>query len=109
MLKDRGTMKWTSLMLPEHVMMLKELWEEDNISPPPTLDAQEKERLDHILQEALHFKTTLRVTLYDQGHMIQKTGVITSLDTTSKKLVLSATTGRQHSIAVKDVLDAAFL
>jgi len=36
--KDRGNIKWTSLMLPEHVQMVKEIWKEEEKVQKPVLD-----------------------------------------------------------------------
>ncbi|MGD7045763.1 YolD-like family protein [Jeotgalibacillus proteolyticus] len=38
---DRGTIKWTSLMLPEHVEMVKEIYKEQNKVDKPLLDEQQ--------------------------------------------------------------------
>ncbi|GGF15217.1 hypothetical protein GCM10010954_12290 [Halobacillus andaensis] len=35
---DRGKIKWTSLMLPEHVEMVKETYKEQNKVEKPLLD-----------------------------------------------------------------------
>lgn len=39
--RDRGTMKWASLMLPEHVKLLQHIWREDIKVNKPELDGQE--------------------------------------------------------------------
>lgn len=39
-IKDRGTKKWTSIMLPEHVKALRELNAELNKVEKPILDEQ---------------------------------------------------------------------
>ncbi|MFC7060866.1 YolD-like family protein [Halobacillus seohaensis] len=38
---DRGTIKWTSLMMPEHIEMLKEVWKEDEKEEKAILDEQQ--------------------------------------------------------------------
>jgi len=39
--RDRGTMKWASLMLPEHVKLLQHIWREDIKVNKPELDGVE--------------------------------------------------------------------
>lgn len=43
-INDRGTIKWTSLMLPEQVELLKELREKRNRKEKPFLDEQQIEQ-----------------------------------------------------------------
>lgn len=46
---DRGTMKWTSLMLPEQVKMLQQLRKEQEYKTKPILDEQQiNENLFHL-------------------------------------------------------------
>ena len=47
MLKDRGTIKWTSLMLPEHVERLKNMWSETEKTAKPLLDRSMNNWLKH--------------------------------------------------------------
>ncbi|WP_281659142.1 YolD-like family protein [Halobacillus sp. Cin3] len=51
--RDRGTIKWTSLMLPEHVEMIKQVWKEDERIEKPILDDQQLEEIGLKLQIAL--------------------------------------------------------
>lgn len=53
-MQDRGTIKWVSLMLPEHVEMIKQLWAEDDYKEKPILSEQQLEENEVILQEALN-------------------------------------------------------
>ncbi|GIP64468.1 hypothetical protein J32TS6_30230 [Virgibacillus pantothenticus] len=41
MVNDRVTIKWTSIMLPEHVEMLEEVWKEQEYKEKPILDEQQ--------------------------------------------------------------------
>ncbi|GGD12787.1 YolD-like family protein [Pontibacillus salipaludis] len=52
-LRDRGTIKWTSLMLPEHVEMLKEVWKEDERVEKGMLAEDQAVEIDFKLQRAL--------------------------------------------------------
>ena len=54
--KDRGTIKWTSLMLPEHVQRLR-AWENELHDTPPKEKADwELEALHQTIQQAYELK-----------------------------------------------------
>ncbi|MED0799222.1 YolD-like family protein, partial [Bacillus inaquosorum] len=46
MLRDQGTIKWTSMMLPEHLTQLKQDLLDVSKIEKPTLDAQPIEEMD---------------------------------------------------------------
>ena len=54
MVNDRGTKKWTSLMLPEHVEILKKVFAEQSYQTKPILDEQQVVENERILKHALH-------------------------------------------------------
>src|SRR5699024_9521681 len=88
MLHDRGTIKWTSLMLPEHVELLKEMWQEDTNVQKPEMDAQEVEITNRKLNHAYHYKDAIRLTVYNNGEIITITGNIKQVDINSKTIRL---------------------
>lgn len=61
---DRGTMKWTSLMLPEHIKLLEEMWEGEKHKEKPVLDDQQKAEIDMMLQCALYNSLTVEIVYY---------------------------------------------
>ncbi len=63
--RDRGSIKWTSLMLPEHVEMIKKLWKEDERVEQGILDEQKAVEIDFMLQRALHDDLTVRLKVYN--------------------------------------------
>ena len=62
MIKDRGNIKWTSLMLTEHREKLRELFNHDSEQKKPELDEQKKEELDFIIKMTL--KHNLPIVIY---------------------------------------------
>lgn len=68
---DRGTKKWTSLMLPEHVEMLKRAFAEENYQEKPLLDEQQKRKMDMLLTSALHENKAVEI-IYFQNHRLKK-------------------------------------
>lgn len=76
LLKDRGTKKWASLMLPEHVELLKMLWTEDEKLSKPILDEQELEIIYQRLIQAYKQQHSVKLTIYMDGMMEEIYGKI---------------------------------
>ncbi|WP_036832812.1 YolD-like family protein [Pontibacillus litoralis] len=79
-LKDRGTIKWTSLMLPEHVSMLRNIWEEEQQHPLPSFDEQKLAEMNHTIMSAYHQQQSVTFISCQNGNPRQYTGIITQLD-----------------------------
>ncbi|NLM96999.1 MAG: YolD-like family protein [Halanaerobiaceae bacterium] len=71
MLKDRGNIKWTSLMLTEHREKLEELYEHEKYLKKPLLDEQQLERLDYLIKEAGREQHSIKL-LYYHNRQIQE-------------------------------------
>jgi len=71
-IKDRGDIKWTSLMLTEHREALKKLKQEENNIEKPELDEQQLEEMNYFIQKAIREKTRVRI-IYFKENRIQKT------------------------------------
>ncbi|MEJ6951671.1 YolD-like family protein [Natronospora cellulosivora (SeqCode)] len=68
MIKDRGNIKWSSLMLSEHRKELEKLYELDKSSfNKPFLDEQKLEEMNKVLEQAIHEKASLRIKYYNKG------------------------------------------
>lgn len=63
--RDRGTIKWTSLMLPEHVEMVKKLWREDQRVEKGIMDEQKAVEIDFLMQRALKDDLTVKARIYN--------------------------------------------
>ncbi|WP_431798931.1 YolD-like family protein [Halobacillus andaensis] len=64
---DRGTIKWTSLMMPEHVEMVQEVFKEQTKEEKRELDDQQIQ--DHAFALEMAVKDNLTVEIkYHNGH-----------------------------------------
>ena len=90
--KDRGTIKWTSLMLPEHIQRLRAWENELNDTPPKEKADWELEALHQTIQQAYELKLPITFTLYQQSTWQTTTGVITTIDVNKKHLLLETDT-----------------
>lgn len=65
--RDRGTIKWTAMMLPEHVKLLREWHAEDDYLPEPPHDEYEFEELAHQIQTAIQTNSEAAIQYWDNG------------------------------------------
>ncbi|SER37527.1 YolD-like protein [Gracilibacillus ureilyticus] len=65
---DRGSIKWASLMLPEHVKILRDMWQEDETEAKKEIDEQQLEENAQILAESFFLKKKVAITYYNQNH-----------------------------------------
>lgn len=80
MIKDRGNKKWVSIMLPEHVKMLRLLEQDSNKVPKPVLDEQEIEQIGNILMDSLNFTLDVKFSYWQSGYIKEFTGVVHRID-----------------------------
>lgn len=63
-LKDRGSIKWTAMMLSEHLSLLRELESNRNKVKRPVLDMVQIEDMDKIICEAMEFNLTVLFSVF---------------------------------------------
>ncbi|RLL48251.1 YolD-like family protein [Oceanobacillus piezotolerans] len=102
--QDRGSIKWTSLMLPEHVALLRELWQEDLYVTKPLLDEQEIELIQYQLQEAQMNDFIIEIATYQRGFTVNYTGKIIQLEGNQASVRLQLEDGSNLSIPFTQVI-----
>ncbi|WP_026689372.1 YolD-like family protein [Alteribacter aurantiacus] len=80
MFQDRGVIKWTSMMLPEHVRELKRLKEEYEKDTIPTLDPQTLEEWNLTLKSAQAKGLAVLVTYVKEDRKQSTIGVVRRFD-----------------------------
>ncbi|CAI6275266.1 SPbeta prophage-derived putative protein YolD [Bacillus subtilis] len=93
MLRDRGTIKWTSMMLPEHLTQLKQDLIDVSKIEKPSLDDQQIEEMDLLVSEALEFNKELKFKLFNNGFVENVNGRVHYINF------------EQHRLHVKDQND----
>lgn len=93
MLRDRGTIKWTSMMLPEHLTQLKQDLINVSKIEKPSLDDQQIEEMDLLVSEALEFNKELKFKLFNNGFVENVNGRVHYINF------------EQHRLHVKDQND----
>ncbi|KUP30241.1 hypothetical protein AU385_17660 [Bacillus halotolerans] len=86
MLRDRGTIKWTSMMLPEHLTQLKQDLIDVSKIEKPSLDGQQIEEMDLLVSEALEFNKELKFKLFSNGFVENVTGRVHYINFEQQKL-----------------------
>lgn len=103
-LKDRGTIKWTSLMLVEHREALQKLVEAEEDQPRPRLDEQALTRLDYLLQQALQQRSSLTITYYQNRRYQQVAGRVEKIPGEQKKLTVITAEGTRMNLELADII-----
>ena len=80
MIKDRGTIKWTSLMLPEHVKTLRDWAAEDKLEKKPELDEQAFEQIGIVVMDSLNYTLPIRLTIWENGLFTTFTCIVVKVD-----------------------------
>lgn len=100
--QDRGTMKWVSLMLPEHVKKLNEVFVENK--EKPVLDEQKMTEIDQTLKYALKYHTLLEMTYFYSGEYRTVISRLEKIDQWRGFILLKNEDGRK--ISLTNLIDA---
>jgi len=104
-IRDRGTKKWTSLMLPEHVRMLRTYFHEEyyHVSKP-VIDEQTIEEWNLILQDAIEEQLLLHIVYHKYQNLHEVSGTIQKVNPYSKTITLCETNGTFVNISFDDLV-----
>lgn len=106
--RDRGRIKWTAMMLPEHLKMLRDWVEEDFYNEKPENDDWTLQELQQQLDIALQSRCEVRIKTWENGIFTAATGIVTKIDERLQLLYLeeSLTT---HKIPLRMVVEIEIL
>jgi hypothetical protein len=80
-IRDRGNIKWSSLMLPEHVKELRRYINEKYYDiPEPSIDEQQLEEMNKLILEAMEYNIPLTFIIYKNRRLIAINGHIHFID-----------------------------
>ncbi|KOY80506.1 YolD-like family protein [Lysinibacillus macroides] len=104
-MKDRGMVKWTAMMLPEHQMLLK-IWRQERLMEPQRERAEwELEELQQTITRALTQHHYILLTVWEYGRYRQWSGIIQAINDKELLLVTDTVT---KSIPLS-YIDAAYI
>lgn len=78
--RDRGTIKWNTMMLPEHVKLLREWKEEDEKAEKPNLDEWALEELSNQITLAYQHRLPIQLTVWKEKKAAEWVTVIERID-----------------------------
>lgn len=105
MIHDRGSIKWSSLMLPEHKKKLAELYQEQFHEKRPILDEQKQEEINRFLVEAQSREQEIEVVFFrNRGFHVIK-GKITKVNLLSGELGMMERAGDLFFINLREIVD----
>ncbi len=107
MIRDRGRIKWTAMMLPEHVKMLRDWVKEDENEKEKELDEQELERMNEIILEAMELNQLVAITHYRQQKYEIVIGKIHYWDALASKLHIIDRFAELHRISLSSIADVS--
>ena len=105
MIKDRGTIKWTAMMLPEHVGMVKRVWKNAEKQPKPILDEQALEEIERSILEANKTRNELVITYWENGEFINIVGHVHSIITHQNAIRIEDKFESRYTVAFSDIID----
>ncbi|WGT38098.1 YolD-like family protein [Lysinibacillus sp. 1 U-2021] len=81
MIKDRGNIKWASMMMPEHLDVLRE-YKQDTTIQRRDLNEWELEEIQQTIDQAYNQQIDVKLEVWTAGKSTQWTGIIKSINTT---------------------------
>ncbi|WP_342558878.1 YolD-like family protein [Metasolibacillus sp. FSL K6-0083] len=89
MIRDRGNIKWTSMMLPKHLALIKQLKQEEKQQPKEFAE-WELEELQQTIEKAYALQVNVELLLWNNEQFEQPIGTIKSINI--KTLILETST-----------------
>lgn len=96
MIRDRGNIKWTALMLPEHVKAVRDWLDEDGLIERPQFDDWEFESIQMEIESAYKRQCETRVTTWRKGNEFVYYGKISGLDPLLNVISVEGPFGDEH-------------
>ena len=103
-LKDRGRIKWTAMMLPEHIAELRVWQAEDSLTQNPVLNEFDLQLLQEELEIAYKSKNDSVITTWCAGTKNTYIGKITHLDSVKQLISVEGSFGNDK-IAVGEIIE----
>lgn len=105
MLRDRGNIKWTAMMLPEHVAMLRKLKESQNYRTKPVIDEQQLEQFNYLIENSIKTKEPIKITYFKDESFKTIVATIRNMDTILKKIRVMNEVGEIVQICLENIIE----
>lgn len=84
--KDRGTIKWNAMMLPEHVKLLREWQSEDMLVEKPELDEWALQEMSEQLAAAYEQQLEIELKIWETTALYNVRGKIANIHSDKQQL-----------------------
>lgn len=105
MIRDRGRIKWTSMMLPEHVKLLRDWAKEDAYEQTKELDEQKLEEMNAVLLQAMEEHQVVMITHFRRHQYELVMGHIHYWDELNQRIHIMDHFEEVHRIPVAGIAD----
>ena len=86
--RDRGKIKWTALMLPEHISLLREWQKEDDYVMQPELTDFDLQDIQEQLESAMLRKCMTQIRTWKDGKVTGYLGTVEEIDVRNQLIKL---------------------
>ncbi|WP_347549725.1 YolD-like family protein [Pseudalkalibacillus hwajinpoensis] len=104
MIRDRGNIKWTSMMLPEHVKELRGWKAAERKEDKPVLDEQKIEEINEVICEAMAFHRPLYFYYFKDGETYVIHGYVHYFDQLNREFRIIDDTEKKRRIPLTDLV-----
>ncbi|MGV3464302.1 MAG: YolD-like family protein [Heyndrickxia sp.] len=105
MIRDRGNKKWVSLMLPEHVKMLKDMSVDLKRQNKPVLDEYQIQEFEERIKYAQEFKLPLEFFLFENGFIKNTVGRVMKMDPLEKKIKIKTVNDNVEFVYFNEIIN----
>jgi len=89
-------MKWTAMMLPEHLVEIRKWKDEQFHDKKLELTEWELEEIEQTIQRAFKLKEQVKLTMWGNNKLHEIVGIVTGIDVYKKELLLETDTSIKH-------------
>ncbi|MDA3129110.1 YolD-like family protein [Aliibacillus thermotolerans] len=107
---QRGNKLWegSRMFLPEHKQALIDWQKEQQKVTKPILDEQELDVLNRTLHTALVQQASLRITYYEEGHLLEIVGYVDKFFESRKELRIVDVSEQIHHLQIDNIIQFAW-
>ncbi|WP_235856555.1 YolD-like family protein [Niallia taxi] len=104
-IRDRGNIKWTAIMLPEHVAAVKQEVLDLEKVKQPILDEDRLTEIEMLIHEAMEYNAQLEFKLFKKGYIESIIGHTHFIDYIKKEFRIKDKDELIHKIPFQKIVD----
>jgi YolD-like protein len=105
MLRDRGTIKWQGMFLPEHVKLLREHYKGMDNKEKPVLDEQQIELMEETIAEGMEFNQELIFVCFKHNDFHTIVGKVHYIDPYKHELRIIDNIEKLHIVKIDALIN----